>query len=304
MLLLLLVLCFATFASLSYLWLAPSEERTALLRRMEELRRPARVDRNEAVEGELSRPLGERVLAPLLGRLQEQLLRLTPSRMKERMRQHLDKAGRPLDLARLAMLKAFGGAVGLALGGLIGGAGEGPNRLVIPVVLAALGLYLPDFWVSRQGSRRLRLLAAALPDVLDLLSVSVEAGLGFDGAVAKVAEKFPDPTAAEFQAYLREVRLGKTREEALRGLVERSRLPELQTFVAAVVQAEQLGAPMARVLRAQSDAMRERRKQRAEERAMKAPVKLLFPLVMFIFPTLFIVLLGPAGIRVMEAFRK
>lgn len=301
---LLLFLTFATFTTLTYLWVAPSDDRAAILRRMQEIRRPVVIDRNEAVDAELARPMRERVLLPLLGRLQEYLLRLTPGRAKERMQQHLDKAGRPVELAYFAMMKAIGAVIGVGAGGVLGFVGQGSNPALMPVVLGVLGAYLPDFWVSRQGSRRLRLLSSALPDVLDLLSVSVEAGLGFDGAVAKVAEKFPDPTSSEFQAYLREMRLGKTREEALRGLAERSRLPELQTFVAAVIQAEQLGAPMVRVLRAQADAMRERRKQRAEERAMKAPVKLLFPLVTFIFPTLFIVLLGPAVIRVMETFGK
>src|SRR5690606_20026233 len=161
---------------------------------------------------------------------------------------------------------------------------------------------LPEFWVSRLGTQRRATLSRALPDVLDLLSVSVEAGLGFDGAIQKVSEKFPDPTAAEFGEYLKEVRLGKTREEALRNLAERTGLPELKAFAAARIQADRLGVSLSRVLRVQSDQLRTQRMQRAEEAAMQTPIKMVFPLVFFIFPTIFVVLLGPAIIQLVTNF--
>lgn len=306
MLFLLLLLTFACSAGLTAALLRPSDAQLAVWRRLEAVRRVPGADRRAAEDAELGRPFAERVLQPAWRGLQARLLRLTPSGVAERMEQRLHQAGRPIELAQYVALKAVFVGCGFLLGLLAAGGGSGPllDRLALPAALAALGAYLPDFWLSAQRGRRQRALAAALPDVLDLLSVSVEAGLGFDGAVAKVSEKFGDPVGSEFQRYLREVRLGKTREEALRALAERGSLPELRTFVAAVIQADQLGASLTRVLRLQSDSLRTKRKQAAEERAMKAPIKMLIPLVVFIFPTLFVVILGPAALRVLEAFGR
>jgi tight adherence protein C len=165
------------------------------------------------------------------------------------------------------------------------------------LIVLILGWRMPEFWLSRMVTQRRRLIDKALPDVLDLLSVSVEAGLGLDGAIQKVGEKFPEPTAGEFRELLKQVRLGTPRADALRTLADRTGLPDMRTFTAAVIQAEQLGVSISRVLRAQSEALRVKRKQKIEERAMALPLKMLFPLILFIFPTVFIVVLGPVVIN-------
>lgn len=176
--------------------------------------------------------------------------------------------------------------------------------MVLAAAGTVLGLQLPEFWLSRTITRRKKALEKALPDVLDLLSVSVEAGLGFDGAVQKVSEKFSEPTSDEFGSFLKEVRLGKPRADALRNLAQRTGLPDMQTFVAAIIQADQLGVSLSKILRIQSEQMRIKRKQKAEERAMQTPIKLLFPLILFIFPTLFVVILGPLVISFLTTFSK
>ena len=239
--------------------------------------------------------------------------------MKDKVRRRITQAGKPVDTARflgikLVLVVVFGLA-GIALGAAGGnpapdpastGASSGVSGgriLLFGGAMAFLGGFLPEFWLSTRITRRKKLIEKALPDVLDLLSVSVEAGLGFDGAVAKVSEKFSDPIAGEFRVFLKEVKVGKPRADALRALGERTGLPDMQTFIAAIVQADQLGVSISKVLRVQSDQMREKRRQRSEEQAMKMPIKMLFPLMFFIFPTIFIVILGPAVIQLGKAFK-
>lgn len=279
--------------------LAPSEAEAITRKRLKELRlRPVPPDRAEAEE--LARPFRERVLEPLLSSAIAAIERWTPRGLLARLEQRLAEAGRPVGTGTLLAAKLGGALAGLVLGLLMGG---GTARgMAAGGLLAAAGVLAPDAWLGRRVALRRRALARALPDVLDLLSVSVEAGLGFDGAVQKVSEKFPTPTSTEFRQYLKELRLGKSREEALRGLAERVGLPEFQSFAAAVIQADRLGVSLSRVLRVQAEQLRQRRRQQAEERAMKTPIKLLVPLVFFIFPTLFIVLLGPAVLQIAAAF--
>lgn len=280
--------------------LAPSEAEVITRKRLKEVRaRPVPPDRAEAED--LARPFRERVVEPLLSSLVAGIEKWTPRGLTVRLEQKLVEAGRPVGTGTLLALKLAGVPVGLALATLLGG-GSPAAAIALGVGLVGLAFFLPDLWVARRITERRRALSRALPDVLDLLSVSVEAGLGFDGAVQKVSEKFPAPTSTEFRQYLKELRLGKSREEALRGLAERAGLPEFRSFAAAVIQADRLGVSLARVLRVQSEQLRHRRKQRAEEQAMKTPIKMLLPLVLFIFPTLFIVLLGPAVLQIIAAF--
>ena len=249
---------------------------------------------------DLRRPLLERTLLPAVRRLGALVLGLTPVARRQKMQAALRAAGREPDvgglLARKALAAVVGGAaVVLAL----------HSRSIWPLAAAGaaiLGWRWPDTSLERAAKARRKVIAKALPDVLDLLCVSVEAGLGFDGAMQKVAEKFPGPVATEFGTYLRDARLGQGRDVALRAMAARCGVAELQTTVAVVIQAERLGASLARVLRVQSDELRVRRRQAAQEKALQIPVKLIFPLVLFIFPAIFVVLLGPAALHVMAAF--
>jgi len=166
------------------------------------------------------------------------------------------------------------------------------------VALGGIGFMFPELWLSRRIKRRQKQILLAVPDTLDLLTISVKAGLSFDGALAKVVEKTLGPLADEFRRSLAEIRVGKVRREALRDVVGRTEVPALSNFIAAIVQAEQLGVPIAKVLQVQSEQLRIERRQRAEELAAKAPIKMLFPLVGCIFPSMFIVILGPAVILI------
>lgn len=167
-----------------------------------------------------------------------------------------------------------------------------------------IAIFLPNFYLKQKMKTRNHLALKELPDVLDLLTVSLEAGLGFDSAVNKVVSKKHGVLADEFHRCLEEIRLGKTRREALAGIRDRVEVDEVRSFISSILQAEKLGIGMVQVLRVQSSEVREQRKQRAEEEAMKAPIKMLFPLVLFIFPSLFIVLLGPAIIQFVQTFQK
>lgn len=174
--------------------------------------------------------------------------------------------------------------------------------ILLLVVLMLLGLLGPQLWLTQTIQKRQKAITCALPDTLDLLSVSVEAGLGFDSALAKVVEKTKGPLSQEMAKVLQEIRMGKPRKDALKDLSMRTGVEDLRSFTAAIIQADQLGVNITNVLKIQSEQMRQKRRQRAEEAAMKAPVKMLFPLVMFIFPTIFIILLGPAVLQMIEVF--
>lgn len=302
---LMLGLVFLSFSILTYILLAPSAEQVAIWKRTSEIRRNT-ADPELVEDAELAVPFAQRVLQPVFERLYTYVLRYTPSGIKDSYRRRLQQAGRPMETAQFVGLKVMLSALFLVVGvafNLLLLAGSGlAMRLLLVVALVGLGAYLPDFWLSKQITERQKALERALPEVMDLLSVSVEAGLGFDGAIQKVAEKFREPVASEFGNYLKEIKLGKARADALRGLADRNALPDLQTFVASIIQADQLGVSFAKVLRVQSDQLRQKRRQRAEERAAKIPIKIMLPLVLFIFPTIFIVILGPAVISIAKNF--
>ncbi len=260
----------------------------------------------DSLRSQVQRPFNERVLAPLGGRLVGVGRRLVRAGTAERLQRRLDVAGNPAgwDVARVIGAKALGGAV---LGGL-GAAwalSSGRGLLQVLVVTAAatsFGYVLPNVLLHNAGQKRETLMQRQLPDSLDLLTISVEAGLGFDAAVHRVAQHTTGPLSQELHRLIQEMQLGVGRSAAMRSMAERSTLPDLRSFCLAMVQADQLGVPVGRVLRVQSREMRVKRRQRAEEKAMKVPVKITVPLVLFILPCLFIVVLGPAGMSIAGVF--
>jgi tight adherence protein C len=255
-------------------------------------------------EIELSQPFTERVLVPLLEGLADLASRINPQGGTENVQHNLDLAGNPYGWSPTQFL-GFRFLAALLLGGLgivvlILAKGMAlPRRVVLTGIMAAGGYYLPSLWLRSKTSSRQREIARSLPDALDLLTICVEAGLGFDGAIARVAEKWNDELSREFRRVLQEIQLGKLRREALRGMANRIEVPEVSTFVAAIVQAEELGVSIAKVLGIQADEMRRRRRQRAEELARQAPIKMLPAIAFLIFPAIFVVLLGPAVLRIM-----
>jgi len=255
-------------------------------------------------EIELSQPFAERVLVPLLEGLANLATRVNPQEGMQNIQHSLDLAGNPYDWSPMQFL-GFRLLAALLLGGLgvvvlvIARQMALARRIILVGVMAVGGYYLPSLWLKSKTSSRQREITRSMPDALDLLTICVEAGLGFDGAIARVAEKWDNELGREFRRVLQEVQLGKLRREALRNMAERIEVPEVSTFVAAIIQAEELGVSIAKVLRIQAEEMRRRRRQRAEELARQAPIKMLPAIAFLIFPAIFIVLLGPAVIRIM-----
>jgi tight adherence protein C len=254
-------------------------------------------------EMELDQPFYERVMRPTIQRL-ARLGRRQDGGMIARTDTKLEKAGYPgglrgADWVGVKVLSLIGFAVlGFILGLLLTKATI-VAALLFALFGAALGYMAPEFWLGRKIRARSMAMTLQLPDALDLLTISVEAGLGFDAALAKVVEKMEGPLVDEFRQALAEVRMGRARRDALRDVANRADSQPVSNFIGAIVQAEQLGVPIAKVLQIQSNQLRVERRQRAEEAAAKAPVKMLFPMVGCIFPTIFIVILGPAVITIM-----
>jgi len=254
-------------------------------------------------EMELDQPFYERIVRPTIQRLAKAGRRRQEGGMIARVDAKLEKAGYPgglrgADWIGVKFLAAIGFAVLFFLLGLLL-LQQPVLGLLFAVVGAAIGYIAPEFWLGRKGRARSMEMVLQLPDALDLLTISVEAGLGFDAALAKVVEKMEGPLVDEFRQALAEVRMGRPRREALRDVATRADAQPISNFVGAIVQAEQLGVPIAKVLQIQSNQLRIERRQRAEEAAAKAPVKMLFPMVGCIFPTIFIVILGPAVVTLM-----
>jgi tight adherence protein C len=249
-------------------------------------------------EIEMRQPFSERVATPLIRGVSAFFTRFTPQRNVEEIKHKLDLAGNPNNWTASDFLGVRGLASFLTIGVviLILFMLRMPFMQILLFVGIGgfLGFYLPLFWLNSKIGARKHEIERALPDALDLLTISVEAGLGFDAAMAKVTEKWDNELSRAFGRVGAEIRLGKLRREALRDMAHRTDVPNLTNFIAAVIQADQLGVSLAKVLRIQSEQMRVRRRQRAEEEAAKAPVKMMFPLVFLIFPSIMIVLLGPA----------
>ncbi len=256
-------------------------------------------------ELELQAPFLERTLRPFANRSAGGLSRLTSSNFSANTEKRMALAGNPggLRVADWLGIKAVGSVVMAVVMLLLF---TFPLNMGFPlnIGLGGLGLLLgwmlPEFWLGRKIGARQKAIIIQIPDALDLLTISVRAGLGFDAALGKVVEKMVGPLIDEFRRALAEVRVGKARRDALRDIVPRTEVPALTNFIGAIVQAEQLGVSISKVLQVQSEQLRIERRQRAEEMAAKAPIKMLFPLVGCIFPSLFIVILGPAIILIMQ----
>lgn len=260
------------------------------------------------LQRDLNRPFADRVLSPGLARLSTLGRRFSPADHADRIRQKLELAGSPpnWDVDRVfafKMLGLFGGvALGAALPSVFGASAL--TMIGVAILGGAAGYFAPNLILYQMAYNRTEQMRRELPDALDLLTISVEAGLGFDAAVSQVARNTTGPLAGEFFRVLQEMQIGLSRADALRALGERTSLPELRGFVTAMVQADSFGIPIAAVLRVQAHEMRVKRSQRAEELAQKVPVKILFPLIFCILPALFVVVLGPAAITIFQSFSE
>jgi tight adherence protein C len=249
-------------------------------------------------------PFHKRVLLPVLRRMGAAMVRNRPDAARIDLQRKLNLAGRPLGLSAgdyLAVRYVAAGLGGVACGllGLFGG----PMFAIVGLGIGAmLGLMAPRYLLASRIKKAHKEIQQSLPDAMDLMSVCVEAGLTFEGAMGKVAERYENTLGQEFTQVLREIRLGRARREAMSDLGDRSGVDEMFSFCQAIIQSDTLGTGITRILRIQSDELRRRRRQRAQEQGAKAGLKMLFPMVAFIFPALWIVLLGPAGLLLLQEF--
>ncbi len=256
-------------------------------------------------ELELQQPFSQRVLLPLMRTILGQLGKFGPKQSAERLRVSIQQAGNPgnitpvmfsgMRMALFILLLVIAGAVTFGQGM------PASKALMYTAIGGVLGYLLPGMWLGQQIKKRKHNIVKALPDALDLLTISVEAGLAFDLALTRVADKWDNELSKEFKRALTDTRLGHSRRDALKDMAQRTGVDDVQTFVAAIIQAEQLGVSIGKILRIQSDQMRIRRRQRAEEAAHKAPILMLIPMAFLIFPSLFVVILGPAVPKLMTS---
>jgi tight adherence protein C len=245
----------------------------------------------------------ERVVAPFVTRMSGAMLRLNPKQSLESLSMLLMTAGMRNTSPQVFLAsKGIAGGAGVLLGILVGSFSSVGAAFVFALIFGAIGYIAPAVVVTRRAKSRQSEIVSQLPDALDLLAVSVEAGLGFDGAVAKLTQYMDGPLSEEFDLALGQMRIGESRSDALKHLGERADRPEVNSFVRSIVQADQLGTSLGRILRVQATDTRLKRQAAAEERAMKAPIKMLFPTVAFIFPAMFIVILGPALLSLGKLF--
>lgn len=248
---------------------------------------------------ELSLSFGERIIIPAMRRISNFVSRLAPRETLERTTQQLESAGKSISAAEFYTALLASIVFFTALGVYLSSPGQ---RLYFILGGLGFGFVLPRTWLTSAVRRRQDQVIKKLPDALDLMMICVDAGLTFDGAMSKVDEKWDDPLSQEFGRVVTEIQLGKTRRQSLKDMSDRLGVPDVQSFVASILQADQLGVGISNVLRIQSEQMRVRRRQRAEEKAQQAPIKMLFPMIFLIFPAMFVVLLGPAAVRVYKTF--
>jgi tight adherence protein C len=277
----------------------------ALQQRLEEF--AARGETVNLEKIEMAQPLTERVIYPLARSLGNIAIKFTPQNALKSTEKKLELAGAPASLDPTMFLSLqfivavlFGGVLFLIFSFAKVQWSLG-TRLLIVALFVFLGFYFPSMWLTSKINRRQKEVRKAMPDALDLLTICVEAGLGFDAAMAKVSEKWDNELSIAFARIIQEVQLGKLRRDAMRDMADRIGIPEMTSFVAAIIQSEQLGVSMAKVLRIQSEQMRIKRRQLAEEEAHKAPIKMLIPMGLLIFPSLMITLLTPAGLKLMHS---
>jgi tight adherence protein C len=307
MLIIALLLMVATFILLG-IGLYRSSAKYAVEQRIERIKQADQ----ETQEEELNKPFVQRVLLPLGEAVAKVSRRYTPAEMADRTQRRLVMAGlyprvtatQMLGLCWFSMAACFALMIVLLIS-MSGGSAESlqltdPFNLIYLLIAAIAGYFLPQFVLSKKVEKRQEDILLSLPYAIDILSISVEAGMGFDAGVGYTMRKIKGPLSEEFSKTLNEIRLGKPRLEALEDLGNRTGVEELKTFLTAVVHASRLGGSITNTLRIQADSMRVRRRQRAQEKAMKAPVKIVIPLVFFIFPALFVVILGPAVIEIWQ----
>ncbi len=298
------VLTFGSVASL-FAALLGGKKPASMQSRIDDFR--ARAVSAEADEVNLEVPFIDRVLRPSVEGVSHTISSILPASVLAEIQKSLQMAGDPM---KLSTFVTFWAASFFSLTGL--GAiffVVLPNSLIIQklvfiVMFTALGWIFPRMWLKGQVKSRQKMVIKALPDAMDLITTCVEAGLGLDAALARVAEKSDGPLATELSRMLRDVAMGKMRREAMQELEQRLGVEELTSFINSVIQAEQLGVGIAQVLRVQSDQLRTKRRQRAEKSAHEAPIKMLFPLVLFIFPAFLAVILGPAAIRIAQSLTQ
>ncbi|MGB2956234.1 MAG: type II secretion system F family protein [Anaerolineales bacterium] len=258
-------------------------------------------------EIELSQPITERVIVPIVQKIGELTEKFTPQNAIEQVEIQLELAGNPPGIdPTIFWASRFIAAIGV--GGLLllvfsTGSMDWSwgRKLLATGFFSIIGYFMPQLLLQSKINSRQNMIRNSMPDALDLLTICVQAGLGFDAAMSRVAEKWVDELAEEFSRCLREIQLGNVRRVALRNMADRIGIIEMTSFVAAIIQSEQLGVSMSKVLRIQSDQMRTRRRQIAEEKAQQAPVKMLFPMALLIFPSIMIILLGPAGLQLKDS---
>ena len=282
-----------------------NREYYAVTRRMQEI--SASLRRKRVLDDELSKPFFDRIIRPFLEKAGGVIGKATPAKKKIGLQKKLMMAGNPGNLTPSEFLVIqYGFTLGTPICILLFALPLNWNPALIITAMgfgAAGGFLATDYYLKMRANERKEEIQDSLPDVLDLLTVSVEAGLGFDAALVKVVEKIKGVVSHEFARVLQEIKMGKPRRDALRDLGSRSGVDDLIAFVGSIIQADQLGVSIGNVLRLQSEQMRQKRRQRAEERAMKAPIKMLIPLILFIFPTIFIVVLGPAALQIIDTFK-
>jgi tight adherence protein C len=290
---------------LVYVGLRDDKERDPLQERLAQYGDRQLPQSLEEVELELS--IRDRIFIPLMKQLAGLMVKFTPQKQLEATRKQLEMAGSTNDPTTFFATRILFTVIGFFIGAYLF---LGPPKILVgndtlkgigaTLAAAAFGFYFPVLSLRSRINKRQQNIVKALPDALDLLVICVEAGLGFDMAMGKVYEKWDNELALAFGRVLREIQLGKLRREALKDMADRMDVPDVNAFTAAIIQADQLGVSMAKILRVQSDQMRVKRRQRAQEKAQQAPVKMMIPMVLLIFPSIWIVLLGPAVLQVMK----
>jgi tight adherence protein C len=287
-----------------YMAIFPDKEEAGIQDRLKQL--DTEIHSEDIQKSELQKPFFERVIRPVITNFAEKMQKKQKKGSANDLKQMLNQAGNPgnLSAAEFKAIQIIMMLILPCLGVLFVILLKLPPVMVVfaGLIGAILAGLIPRIYLQRRVADRKHMVLKQLPDVLDLLTVSVEAGLGFDQALSKVVEKMPGVLPEEFGFVLQEVQMGKPRKEALKDMSERMQVDDLSSFITAIIQAEQLGVSIGNVLRVQSDQMRTRKRQRAEEAAMKAPIKMMLPLVGCIFPVIMIVLLGPAAFRFVAAF--
>jgi tight adherence protein C len=298
-----IVIGLAVVAGLVYMGLREDKGRDPLQERLAQY--GERETPQSLEEIELSLSFRDRILIPMLRQIAAITVRFTPEKQLEETRRLIELAGKagslePTTFFALRIIATIGLGLGAFMVFFVLSRNVAPTQAILYTVGgAAIGYFFPLLWIRGRITRRQDGILKALPDALDLLVICVEAGLGFDAAMGKVYEKWDNDLAIAFGRVLKEIQLGKARREALKDMSDRMEVPDVTSFTAAIIQADQLGVSMATILRVQSDQMRVKRRQRAQEKAHQAPVKMMIPMVLLIFPSIWIVLLGPAVIILM-----